>query len=523
MTRRVLDGKADAEGGSEPKPAPAVGAYNLRPPRSLAWALVGVAALVFAAWLFLAVAHVDDRFQLDHVSGARMALARYFDEGTLYPELYEDGLYGGTRYMPVPIVLHGFLAELTGEYLLSGKLLSYAGMIGLLAAMFVLLRRQGCPVPIALALPALVLTTQTGLAAGMDIRGDALPLLLQVLAVGIVAGTSRPAPTVAAAALAAIALLSKTSAVWAPVAIAIWLLGRDRRRLVVFLAAYVGIAGSLVLLFTILTQGRMLENVLGLSTSGITGLRTVLLTPYRFVHLIVDVAATAWAVVPLVALACWISLRRRRPSIYVLSLVCALVVTLVVLIDAGTGWNQLIDLVVLSALVIGELVAGVRDDSSAPDRDAGRTVSSIVALTLLWVTLTGFVVTLVPPALETARDEVTYDAEPLAGLGDTRISVLSEDPYVPISLGQTPVVLDPFMLPRLADRYPDAIPDLVERIEAHEFDVVVLVQPLEPVDRPWWSDLDLGLDVARAISREYGFVGRMQGYYLYEPREGAAA
>ena len=522
MTRRALDEKTDAEGGSEPKLAPDVGAYNLRAPRWLAWALVGVAALVFAAWLFLAVAHVDDRFQLDHVSGARMALARYFDEGTLYPELYEDGFYGGTRYMPVPIVLHGFLAELTGEYLLSGKLLSYAAMIGLLAAMFVLLRRQGSPVPIALALPALVLTTQTGLAAGMDIRGDALPLLLQVLAVGILAGTARPAPTVAAAALAAIALLSKTSAVWAPVAIAIWLVGRDRRRLAVFLVAYAGIAGSLVVLFTILTQGRMLENVIGLSTSGITGLRTVLLTPYRFVHLIVDVSATAWAVVPLVALAVWISLRRRSASIYVLSLVCALVVTLVVLIDAGTGWNQLIDLVVLSALVIGELVAGVRDDSSGLDRDAGRTVSSIVALTLLWVTLTGFVVTLVPPALETARGEVTYDAEPLAGLGDTRISVLSEDPYVPISLGQTPVVLDPFMLPRLADRYPDAIPDLVERIEAHEFDVVVLVQPLEPVDRPWWSDLDLGIDVARAISREYGFAGRMQGYYLYEPRVGTA-
>jgi hypothetical protein len=107
--------------------------------------------------------------------------------------------------------------------------------------------------------------------------------------------------------------------------------------LVVFLVAYVGIAGSLILLFTILTQGRMLENVLGLSTSGITGVRTVLLTPYRFVHLIVDVAATAWAVVPLVALAGWISRRRRSASIYVLSLVCALVVTLVVLIDAGTG------------------------------------------------------------------------------------------------------------------------------------------------------------------------------------------
>ena len=423
--------------------------------------------------------------------------------------------------MPVPIVLHGFLAELTGEYLVSGKLLSYAAMIGLLAAMFVLLRRKRCPVAIALALPALILTTQTGLAAGMDIRGDALPLLLQVLAVGIVVG-HRPA--------GAHRRRRGAGGDRAPVEDQRGLgTGRDRdlaRRARSEAAGGVprglrGIAGSLVLLFTILTQGRMLENVLGLSTSGITGLRTVLLMPYRFVHLIVDVAATAWAVVPLVALAGWISLRRRSASIYVLSLVCALVVTLVVLIDAGTGWNQLIDLVVLSALVIGELVAGVRDDSSGLDRDAGRTVGSIVALALLWVTLTGFVVTLVPPAVETARAEVTYDAEPL-GLGDTRISVLSEDPYVPISLGQTPVVLDPFMLPRLADKYPDAIPDLIERIEAHEFDVVVLVQPLEPVDRAWWIDLDLGIDVARAISREYGFVGRMQGYYLYEPREGAA-
>ena len=94
VTRRVLDEKTDAESGSEPKPAPVVGAWNLPEPRWLAWALVGVAALVFAAWLFLAVAHVDDRFQLDHVSGARMALAQYFDEGTLYPELYEAGSTG---------------------------------------------------------------------------------------------------------------------------------------------------------------------------------------------------------------------------------------------------------------------------------------------------------------------------------------------------------------------------------------------------------------------------------------------
>jgi hypothetical protein len=80
-------------------------------------------------------------------------------------------------------------------------------------------------------------------------------------------------------------------------------------------------------------------------------------------------------------------------------------------------------------------------------------------------------------------------------------------------------VLDPFMLPRLAEKEPDAIPDLIRRIETQEFDIVVLVEPLDPVDRSWWSEQDLGLDVARAISSAYTYVGRSQGYYLYERRE----
>jgi hypothetical protein len=89
---------------------------------------------------------------------------------------------------------------------------------------------------------------------------------------------------------------------------------------------------------------------------------------------------------------------------------------------------------------------------------------------------------------------------------------------VPISLGQVPVVLDPFMLPRLAERRPQAVPDLIDRIEKQEFDLVILVEPLEPLDRSWWRELDLGLPVVRAISRAYTYTGRVQGYHVYEPR-----
>jgi hypothetical protein len=204
------------------------------------------------------------------------------------------------------------------------------------------------------------------------------------------------------------------------------------------------------------------------------------------------------------------------------SLLCALAVVLVVLTDVGTGWNQLVDLVVLSGVVIGELAARAESETMALEGQAGRSVMIATTLTLVWVILSGFVITLAPPILETARGEVAYTTDPLSGLDTSGMSVLSEDPYVPLSLNQVPVVLDPFMLPRLASKHPDAIPDLVRRIEAHEFDLIVLVEPLEPVDRQWWIELDLGIDVARAISGAYTYAGRAHGYHLYEPQQTSA-
>jgi hypothetical protein len=45
----------------------------------LSWALAAVSALVAASWTYLAVAHANDRYRLDQVSGVRIALARWFD------------------------------------------------------------------------------------------------------------------------------------------------------------------------------------------------------------------------------------------------------------------------------------------------------------------------------------------------------------------------------------------------------------------------------------------------------------
>jgi hypothetical protein len=485
--------------------------------RWLARGLVAASALVVLAWAYLAVSHVDDRYALDHVSGVRIALARAFDHGTLYPPLYDGVHVGGTRFMPLPIVLHGWIARLTGEYVVSGKILAYAAAVGLVVAVVGLLRSLRCPTAYALALGVVVLTTGTGLWGSLNLRVDLLPLLLQVLAVWLARVRSSPAATAGAAGLAALALVTKLSAVWAPVAIAVWLLVRDRRRAVWFVGAYAVAAAVLLGGFAAWSGGRLFENVFGLATSGVTSFRSILGAPYRLVNLLVSDATTAWALAPIAVFAIWVSFAERRLSIHVLSLLAALAVLLLVLLDVGTGWNQLVDVVVLGAIVIGELLGRPEDASERFSILRGRPFAPVVGVVVLWSLLSGSVVTLFPEVRSTAAGTASYRLDPLAGVAARTTRVLSEDPFVPISLGQTPLVLDPFMLPRVAERDPAAVSDLVARIEARDFDLVVLVEPLQPVDREWWNEEDLGPAVARAIADAYRFAGRAQGYYLYVP------
>jgi hypothetical protein len=510
--RSGTEARPDRRWPRSPWPPPATTAV-----RWLDAGLTLSSAVVLAACLLLAAVHLDDRYRVDHVGGARMALAQYLNDGVLYPSLYDGSSYGGTRFMPLPIVLHAAMARLTGEYLVSGKLLAYGTMLALLGVVFVLLRRLRCPLPVALGLLAAVLTTGTGLPAAMGLRADTLPLLLQLLAVAAVAGSRRPAGTVAAAALGALAFAAKLSAVWAPLAICLWLAVVDRRRLLGFLAAYAAVVAAVLVVFGALSDGRLFENVFGLSTAGVTGAGSLLRGPTALVRLLVEEATAAWALLPVAAVAAWAAAARRQVSIWLVSLACCLVVLVVVLADVGTGWNQLIDLVVLTVLVVGELAGRSRSDPLA----AAVPVTAALAVLLLWVTVSGLVVTVGPDAREAVgmlRGAERYDRRPLAGQATVATRLLSEDPYVPVSLGQRPVVLDPFMLLRLERKDPAAVQPLIERIRAREFELVVLVVPLEPPDQEWWRDMHFGVRVTEALAGAYTYSGRVQGYYLYRPR-----
>jgi hypothetical protein len=477
-------------------------------------AVAGLAALVAASWLVLVVAHLDDGYGMDHASGTWIALARYANDGTLYPPLYDGESFGGTRFMPVPILLQAGAAHLSAEYLISAKALSAILALAVAVATFSILRRR-CPLPIALLLSSTLLVSGTGLVAATSIRNDALPLLLQLGALALVAASTSRRTIVAAGFLCSVALFCKVSAIWGPATVAVYLARRSSRGALTFAAAFVGLALCELAVFQLVSSGRFADNVLQLTATA-SDRRGSLDDILDRIRLIFREGLGPLVVLPLFAtLGVALAVRRRDLSIYHLAFVMSVVVTSVVLVDPGAYLNHLLDVQVLSLIVIGELW---RQLTPGPRTLSWAAASLVVVVVAATVATYAENVSLMRDTRVLVDGTAARDRIPrLAGVVSDDERVLSEDPFVPASRGQRPVVLDSFMLITLLERHPEWRRDIVERIESAEFDKIVLYYV--PDEAPqWYRRVHLGPDVVGAIEARYRPARHVDGYWIYVPR-----
>jgi hypothetical protein len=473
--------------------------------------------LIFAGWVIVAIMHIDDRYEVGHGQGAWMALAHHANVAGLYPELFDGTSYGGTRHMPVTILLHAAVARATGEYVTSGKLVGLLATSGLMIAVFCLLRNLGCRWSWALALTASALGGAAGLRAGVTIGGEPLPVLFGVGALIVVIHSRRNLSLVVAAVLVALGVSAKFSALWAPAAIVTWLLLVEPRRAAVFAICATVASAALLGAFNVVSGGRMVENLFATSGAGIYGAVGLLKAPARLLGYLVDGESGLWAFVPVLGYAA--ATKRWPVEVAVLPLAWIVAAGLLIIIysDIGTGPNQLIDLAILTSLCVGALVA-FADFNDARD----KVLVMVVGAILVWTNITAFSVRIRPPlqeaigALTDGRDP--YPRNVLAEHLFANESVLSEDPGILVQLGRTPVVFDAFMLRRLAQKRPATVRPLVGRLERHEFQLIVLVVKLDSKDDVWWRDYDFGTDVISAMDHAYQFEQRIGPYYLYTPR-----
>jgi hypothetical protein len=478
-----------------------------RPAESILKAAVWLVALaLIASYVLVAAAHVNDPFQVGWVQGTRMALAKYANAGDIFPPLFDGQSYGGTRFMPLPILMHAMAARLTGDYLISGKLVSYLSTAALLFLTYRLLRKMRC---------SAILATIPGLFAALTIQGDVLPIICQLGAIGLIAHRPGRPSSLWAAGLSVLGVLSKLSAVWAPLAILVWLFIRDRRELAWFLGSFLLLLGASLGALQVLSRGNAWTNFYELTFAGVSSAGAILRSPIRLVGMLSDAGPALVALGPFALLGA-IGSSRRKWGLHYLALLFAALTLLIILFDAGATQNHVLDVVVLTVLGVGGLLS-----EDQVHKAWKPMVSAAVALALVWSSGLFLTVDLRPDVLGAVR-ALRGNAparSPLAGEINPSDRVLSENPYIPLSLGQfPPVVLDAWALLRLERRHPDWVEALAQRIERQEFDEIILVYSLD--FRGWYSTIHFGSNIASAMRQNYRLEKQVRGFFVYVPAPG---
>ena len=486
------------------------------------------ALLIIFLWLGAAVPHLADRLGLNHVSGAWLALGDLAARGTLYPPLVEESGLGGTRFMGVPILIQAALAWALGSPILAGKLANLLVTAGLCTGVFACAVRLKVRTPVAAVLSSVILLTGPGWLSGTTVRYDALAVGLQVWALFVVVGRVGALPTracVVIGVLCAMAFLSKLSAVWGGVGIGLALLAVERRAGLIVIASGMATAvGGLAALHA-LSDGRLWENILGLSFAGspdgsfvwslARGGKRYLIEILRAAPLIVCVAPLALAGALGASRRAWLDPDLRRTSVCVwASLGVGVGVAVLAFRDAGVASNHLLDTVALA--LVGACMSRGRFA-------VGALAPAAVLGAALWVwPLAGHRTIGQALADGRLRDEGRLSSTPLADRFDESSRLLSEDPIVPLQLGVDVVMLDAFMALRIDRRRPGALERIAERVRSREFDGVVLLRPIhDPFSPDWYSVMQVGDQIINAVDESYRFVGIEDGYAVYVPIDGS--
>lgn len=465
-------------------------------PRAADGAFIAAATSAAMIWLLMLLWYRQGWFPYDGTSGVWAALGQDFAHGTLYRPLHSDLGYGGTRYMPLLIVMQGLLLRAGVGAVAAGTSLTLASLILFTAGFYAVMRVLGVSRVRALAAAIVPIGCISMQLITIAIRVDLLAAGLVLW--GFYFALQRH--TVIAATCWALAFAAKMSAPWGAVAFAI--AAAQKGEGTAGIRALFGAAAlSVIALFiTILaSDGRMLASFAAAADGGAT-LRYALAAPWWLLYS----ARQDPFFIGLTVIAIVFGVRRVRRVGFdpaVVWLLCAVLATLVIFATPGADSNHFPDLIAASVLMIA---------LEAPDREAVG-VMGIFAIAQLGQ--------LVPDA-PSIRHYFESHGRPTSqavqriqhNLSSRGITgpVLSENPLLPIEWGQRAEVSDPFNLRLLAARDPSVRSEFSAKLRRHYYRSVVLVD--------WTGDLVRDMETpgpasTRSLNFPAGFYDEVKANY----------
>ena len=428
--------------------------------------------------------------RLTNESGIWSALAIDYAHGVLYRPLVGPLGIGGTRYFPVHIMVQGELIRAGMGPITAGFAILLASTAGLLVGMFAVLRQFG--VRPGLAWPVVVLATGTGAAdyALTSIRGDLLPAALNLfgLACGAVACRAAPSPrrpvawAAAAGALFAAAFLTKETALYGLAATVAALLVGGRRRYgaaAATVAAFVVVAAPTLAAVDHASRGQFWANLRACASGGDWLLFMAKRLPTSLTDAIVRADPIGCGVLILGGAAVLSAPRSTWTGLPATSLAFTAAATVVLFLSGGIWVNHLIDLD-LALLVFTAVVL-----TATPWVE--RVATAALAMLAVVATANAMVGLIGDLSYRAADYRATIDqaTAPAAGPGP----VLTDFSLFPVLRGESPYVLDDFMLGLVGKSHPSILAGLYRQLDRGDFSAVVLkADPTLAARRAVWGD-----------------------------------
>jgi hypothetical protein len=474
--------------------------------RKLVGLMLATAGFIAVTFLVETAAAWKNYHQIDPTAGVWTAAAVDARQGMLYRPIVSDIGYGGSRYAPLHIVLQAGLMRLGMGPVASGYALDAFGIALVLEGLYLLMRHLNVAALSAAAMVCFVLATYCYCATAGGIKGDLLPVGLNLWGLTAVLRAVRGVRIMllVAAICFVLAIATKLTSVFGIASAALWLiLRRDWTR-----AAFLTVAWAVGIILAALatqwaSQGRALP-ILRLCASGGGGWQQLLHAPQRFLEQAIHadrVSLLFWLIAAGLVL-----IRRAWSSLPVILFIVTSFGTLLIFGSPGTNVNHLVDLDAAAVLVMA-----TQFNSSRAGRTVALTAIVIVAVASvhhLWHTV---------DIMREARH-----SQMLAALAETHRSpidgpLLSENPLLPILEGDRPYMLDSFMFrtarmqrPRIADKF---WKDLSER----RFRAVILNSP--PSEKSYRTNGgDFGPGFIEALGKNYALDGVHGEYFVYLPK-----
>jgi len=405
-----------------------------------------------------------------NTSGVWIALADDFAHGALYRPLQGALGFGGTRYMPLFIVLHGLLMKAGIGALPAGVILTLTSAGLMVTALGFLLRTLGIPRSIAWPAAVLLLGLVSVEMLLLTVRGDFLAVAFDLFGVAAAVRWSRRgglAWLAATAAAFAGAFLTKLTTVFGLAAAAAWSWRGGRRGRA---AALAGLSAGLMLAGTLLavlaSDGRMIASFRAVADGGI-GWATAAELPLRILDAFGGDPLLWILVVP--ALIAWQRILRDDPAgLPALLLAGTTAVTLFIFASPGTASNHLFDLDALA--ILGISLAYVRHPRLRGWLGTGFGVFAL-GIAISWLpgvpSIRAFFGRFHRPEVASVQDHFSRG-------GPRAHPVLATNPLIPILAGERPFVADAFNFRIMLERDPVLHAEFCGQVRAGRFGSVVL-------------------------------------------------